>query len=119
MNPAITIVAVLLALAGAVFAWRFVWIYRRHPFNWRAYDSGRHLMRFTFVIGITLSWTVIGLGARTLFGSVPWLEATLSISRVVIFAVVAWMLWERLRLLEEARAAATKEEEEARDSHAL
>lgn len=99
-------IAVLLAAVAAVLAWAFVVIYRQD--EWETYPAGRHLMRFTFGIGVILTWSLFTLALRGFFEDHPWVEPIIAAGRIGIFGYVAIMLYGRLRfLLESHRRAPT------------
>lgn len=95
-----TTIAGVLALVGALYAWRFVLVYGKH--DWRRYAAGRHLMSFTKGLAIILTYSVIGLVARIVLGEPQWLLLTIDMGRILIFGWVAVQLFIRYQLLEES-----------------
>lgn len=88
------VVAVSLLVADALIAWAWVFRYRRH--RWRATAYGRHLMRFSVLIAVALTGTLV-------LEFTPWPAAVdISISAVV-YAGIGVELLNRHRLLTRAQ----------------
>ena len=90
MTQALMFAAFSLLTIDALIAWAWVFRYRRR--DWNTTEYGRHLMRFSLLVAVALSFTV-------LFGLVdepPWLG--LGISCVVYVGLGAELL-NRHRLL--------------------
>lgn len=58
LTDVLLLLYLLLVAASAAYAWTFVVRYRRHQ-NWRKYPTGRHLMRFTFLLALVLTFTLV------------------------------------------------------------
>ena len=95
--------AVAFVLAGAVQAIRFVKVYSSPPFDWRTYEAGRHLMRFTFGIALILTWSLAVFVLRIWFEDDRWFQLTVQVGRIFIFGYIAWMMHARLKLLLRSR----------------
>jgi hypothetical protein len=96
MNDLLTNLGTLCAVVGAISGWTFVLRYRRD--NWRRYETGRHLMRFTFGLTVILSYVVVR-SALAFVGQPPWLVVVDRVARLLIFAWVAYQLTFRARML--------------------
>jgi hypothetical protein len=91
------LVSVAMAIGSMALAWYFVATYRHEP--WRETAAGQHLMKFTTGIAVVCTWAVVGVVLRVRFGLPDWLELGLGIARLLTFAWLAWVLWERVSLL--------------------
>jgi hypothetical protein len=111
------ILGAIVASIGAAIAWTFVAIYRKPPFIWETYESGRHLMRFTAGIAVILTWTAGVLVAQVIWGRPDWLLHLIAAGRIAIFGWAAWMLWSRLQILRTARRRATLEGRRTSEPH--
>lgn len=80
------------AVMGAVSAWVFVVTYRGR--SWRAYEEGRHLMAFTLVLAVILTYVSVRAVAGTSIQTVIT-EAI----RLAIYASLSALLVWRVRLL--------------------
>ena len=88
------VVAASLLVADALIAWAWVFRYRRH--RWAATDYGRHLMRFSALIAVALTGTLV-------LEFTPWpAPVDLSISALV-YAGIGVELLNRHRLLSRAQ----------------
>lgn len=88
------VLAFALACACAVFAWAFVWMYRRT--TWRDSPEGQHLIRFTAAIGTVFTLTVM-------FAVLPVPPLVRGIVAVVVFGMIARELWRRIALFRAAQ----------------
>ena len=95
-----TTVAGIFAFIGAFYAWRFVLEYNK--VDWKRYAAGRHLMSFTRGIAIILTYSVIAILARIVFGNSLWLVIVIDTGRIIIFGYVGLMMFVRYQLLEQA-----------------
>ena len=84
------------AVVGSVAAWTFVLKYRQY--RWRTYDEGRHLMAFTLLLAVILSYVSV----RALTGGVV-LAIHDEAFRLFVYGSIAAMLLWRVRLLVQAQ----------------
>lgn len=81
-------------IACAVLAWVFVWRYSR--LTWRRTAEGRHLMRFTILLGLTFTTTAV----LNVVPPPPIVSVSVSL---VLFGAIAAELYTRIALLHEAQ----------------
>lgn len=89
----------VLRIGCCVLAWAFVWRFSR--VNWQGSYEGRHMMGFTLIVAIFMTFAT----SVTLFGKYPGVDVV----AVALYGWLAWLLWERHRLF----SLAQKEREEA------
>lgn len=89
MIHALTVLAVSLLVLCAVLGWAFVVLYSR--VNWYASAEGRHLMKFTTVLSLTYTLSL-------LFAAVDPKPLTRFLLSVILFGWTAWELGNRIRL---------------------
>ena len=85
----LTVVAVSLLVLCAVLGWVFVILYSR--VSWYASPEGRHLMKFTMVLSLTYTLSL-------LFAMVDPKPLTRVLLSVILFGWTAWELGNRIRL---------------------
>ena len=89
MVTAMTYVALGLIGLCAIEGWLFVALYSR--VRWYATPEGRHLMKFTIVLSLTYSLTLLFQAVH------PRLEVRLILT-LALFGWTAWELGNRVRL---------------------
>lgn len=89
-------VGTLAAVVGSAAAWTFVLKYR--TVSWRTYDEGRHLMAFTLLLAVILTYVSI----RAVSGSNVLAIQDEAFRLFVYGSITAMLLW-RVRLLIAAR----------------
>lgn len=88
--PGLMLAALLGVAACAVLTWLFVWRYSR--VTWQDTPEGRHLMRFSALLGITFTATLV-------LNAVPTPAMVRGIISVLLFWALAAELWTRVALL--------------------
>ena len=94
MTEALTLTVLFLLAADALIAWAWVVRYSRHP-HWRATEYGRHLMRFSAVVAVALTTTLV----LALVDEPPWLGLSLA---GVVYLGLGVEMGNRHRLLTRA-----------------
>ena len=84
------------ALVGAIAAWTFVVTYWNRP--WRQYPEGRHLMAFTMLLAVILSYVSVRAATGT-----HVLALSDEAVRLFVYGSIAAMLLWRVRLLVDAQ----------------
>ena len=98
LTDALRWLAAIFALVAAYYAFRFGYRYRK--VNWRSSPWGRHVMRFSVLIGVSMG-TAVALRVLALFGFSNAL--VLALIGAAIYGWVAYEMRRRFYLEEETQ----------------
>lgn len=100
--PGLLIASGLVAATVSILAWWFVWRYSR--VTWGRTGAGRHLMRFSIVIGLTYGMTAIFMGYGLFVMAAPFpVLLGMTLAQLLLFGWAALEMYARNVLFTEAQ----------------
>ena len=105
MTATLLLLTIAFRTVGMILAWVFVARYARY--SWRASEEGRHLMGFSTVVALFLTYATANNVAS-------WIDPDTTPANIdgdwpgrvlvgiVLYAGTAWFMWQRNRLLTNA-----------------